>query len=272
MNEQTNTSQAWMYKNIGWLAIAGIVFALVAGISLVRGWKYIGAGMDAKNTISVSADGEVRAEKDIATFSFTHTETAKTVKEAREKLTQKVNPVIDAITKMGIDKKDMNTESVNSYPQYEEVACTPVFCPPRPTSPKIIGWQISQTVTVKVRGINEDSEKASKILETITDKGITNVYGPNFDIDEDRQNTFKVEARKLAIEKAQAKAKVLAGQLGVSLVRVVSFSEGSDNMYIPQYNMKAMTEQAMGGAGDSMVLPTGEGKVRSQVTIVYEIR
>lgn len=261
-----------MYKNIGWLAIALIIIAALAGVSLIKNWKYIGAGLESKNTISVSADGEVRADKDTATFSFTHTADGKTAKDARIQLTEKVNPALKAIYALGIDEKDVMTDSISSYPKYEQVQCTPAFCPPQPQNPKIIGWQVSQTVSIKVRDIGENGDKASKVLETITDKGITNVYGPNFDIDEDLQNKFKVDARKLAIEKAQAKADVLAKQLGVSLVRIVSFSEGNDNMYMPQYNLKSVMAEGMGGASDTVSLPAGEGKVRSQVTIVYEIR
>ncbi len=273
MNEQnTIGAQHFMYKNIGWLAIALMIIAAIAGISLIKNWKYIGAGLESKNTISVTADGEVRADKDTATFSFTHTADGKTAKEARAQLTEKVNPTLTAIYALGIDKKDVMTDSVSSYPKYEQVQCTPVFCPPQPQNPKIIGWQVSQSVSIKVRDIGENGDKASKVLETITDKGITNVYGPNFDIDEDRQNEFRVDARALAIKKAQEKADVLAKQLDVTLVRIVSFSEGNDNMYMPQYNIKSVMGSEMGGGGDAVSLPAGEGKIRSQVTIVYEIR
>jgi len=275
MNEQNNIgAQHFMYKNIGWLAIALIVIAIIGGVSLIKNWKYIGMGQGVANTIIVTADGEIRADKDTATFTFTHTAEAKTAREASKKLTEKVTPALDAVYALGIEKKDVNTENVSLNPQYRQaLPCTLVACPPYNQNPEIIGWQASQTVSIKVRDLTKfDNDIAGTVFQMLAEKGITNVYGPNFDIDADKQSDLRVEARKLAIEKAQSKAKVLADQLGVTLVRVVSFNEGNDNMYFPQYNMKATMSEGMGGGADTVALPTGEGKIRSNVTITYEIR
>jgi len=87
------------------------------------------------------------------------------------------------------------------------------------------------------------------------------------------EDTIRSEARGKAIDDAQAKAEELADQLGVKLVRVVSFDQGG-NYYPTIY--KATAEFNMGGSVDdsasSPILPTGENRFVENVMITYEIR
>jgi len=95
------------------------------------------------------------------------------------------------------------------------------------------------------------------------------MQGPNFAIDD--EDGLKAEARKIAIEKARAKAEVLARDLGVSLVRVVSFSEGG---YYPMYSRATSVGMEKGIGDDSSMpeIPHGEENITSSVTVTYEIR
>ena len=74
-----------------------------------------------------------------------------------------------------------------------------------------------------------------------------------------------------AITKAKAQAKQLAKDLGVSLGKIVNFSESSGNYPVPMY------AYGMGGAADSTKavspnLPTGENTYNASVSVTYEIR
>ena len=70
------------------LAMLGL-FLLVLTISSLKQYHYIGSGVAASNTITVSGDGEVFAVPDTATFSVTVQEEAKDVKAAQEDATKK---------------------------------------------------------------------------------------------------------------------------------------------------------------------------------------
>jgi uncharacterized protein YggE len=77
----------------------------------------------------------------------------------------------------------------------------------------------------------------------------------------------------MAIEKAKAKAKTLAGQLGMSLGRMTGFSE--DGVYPPMpMMMKANYDMGVAGGAvtESAVLPAGEQEIVANVTISYELR
>jgi uncharacterized protein YggE len=139
-------------------------------------------------------------------------------------------------------------------------------CPPQPAS-RIIGYTAAQSIEVKVR----KTADAGKVLSQLGDAGVGNLYGPNFTIDD--MDGLKAKARAMAIDAAREKAKVLARDLGVSLVRVTGFYENGG----PIYYGKAMNS-GMGGdmvapqAAPTASLPTGENDIVIDVTVSYEIR
>ncbi|OGG64383.1 hypothetical protein A3C18_02675 [Candidatus Kaiserbacteria bacterium RIFCSPHIGHO2_02_FULL_54_11b] len=108
------------------MQIAGIfaismlgVFLLVLTLSSLKAYHYIGSGVTATNTISVSGDGEVFAVPDTATFSVTVQEEAKEVKNAQAVATKKGNDIIAYLKKEGINEKDIQTTDYSVYPQYD---------------------------------------------------------------------------------------------------------------------------------------------------------
>ena len=128
------------------------------------------------------------------------------------------------------------------------------------------GFQVSQTLNVKVR----DTKKAGDLLSGVGSLGASSVSGLSFTIDD--EDALQAEAREKAIEKARGKAEQLAGQLGVSLVRVVGFSEDGGGYPMPMY---ARAEMAFGDFESKMAapeIPAGENKIVSNVSVTYEIR
>lgn len=250
------------------VAFGALAFAaLVYGVARLSEMRYIGTGVSATNTISVSGEGEIFAVPDIATFTVTIQEEAKTVNEAQTAATEKSNSVLATLRAEGVEDKDIKTVSYNVNPQYDyvrEVNCTSGYCPGKQV---LRGYQVSQALQVKVR----DTKSAGTILSKVG-TGVSDVSGLSFTIDDD--DAIQEQARAKAITDAQDKARKLASDLGVSLVRVVGFNEDNGRSY-PMY-AKAVTLDSAAGMGGEMApvpeLPTGENKITSNVTITYEIR
>ncbi len=244
------------------------MFLLVLTVSSLKQYHYIGSGVSASNTITVSGDGEVFAVPDTATFSVTVQEEAKEAKAAQEVATKKGNDIKAYLKSEGIDEKDIQTTDYSLYPQYDYIngTCTQGYC--QPGKQTLRGFQVSETLTVKVR----DTKKAGDLLAGVGSKGASSVSGLNFTIDD--QDKLDAEARDKAIAKAKEKAEALADALGVGIVRVVGFSEnGGDGR---MYYAKTMSV-GMGGAVDAAMPPSpeiavGQNKITSNVTITYEIR
>lgn len=215
------------------------------------------------NVITVDGQGSVLAIPDIARITFSVSEEADTAKDAQERAATKVNAAFETLKGLAIEERDIKTISYSLSPKYSRPQpCFNGLCPDYEQT--IVGYTVSQTVEVKVR----DTAKAGDVLSALADAGASNLFGPNFTIDD--PDALKAEAREQAIEDARAKAKRLADDLGVRLVRVTGFWENGGGP-IP------FAEKVYGLGGDSSrstapSVPTGENEVMVTVSITYEIR
>lgn len=242
------------------------LFLLVATAGAIKSYTYIGSGVTATNIISVTGEGEVFAVPDTATFSYSVIETAPDVQAAQDASTKKTNDIIAYLKQQGIDEKDIQTADYSVNPQYiyENKACSQNgYCPPG--KQVISGYEVSQTVSVKVR----DTKKAGTLLAGVGSKGASNISGLSFTIaDED---ALEASARDKAIAQARDKAHALAKSLGVSVVRVVAFSEdrGGAVYYAKMTESRGAADATGAPAPD---LPAGQNKITSNVSITYEIK
>jgi len=243
------------------------VFLFIAAVGEFKGLRYVGTGVPATNTITVSGEGEVFAVPDTATFSVTVQEEAKEVEDAQETATEKTNAIIAYLKGEGIDEKDIKTTDYSVYPQYDYIqeACREGFCPPG--RQELRGFQVSQTLTIKVR----DTKQAGELLSGVGSRGAAQVSGLSFTIDD--EDALNAEARAMAIEDARTKAEELASDLNVQLVRIVGFYENEGGYPVPYaYGMggdAAVRAEAVKSVPD---IPVGENKILSNVSVTYEIR
>jgi len=263
MDLTKNEKQNLIKLSFIFLSVLIILFAIKA-VTEIKAFKYVGAGIGSAATISFDGKGEVLVVPDIANISFSIKESGNTQKEVQNKVAKKSKATIDLLGKAGIAEKDIKTLNYNAYPQYDYgPQCISYPCP-SPKPPKIIGFEVNQSVSVKVRQIDE----VGKILDILASMGVTDLNGPNFEIDEVEK--VQAEARRKAIADAKNKAENLARDLGVKLVRVVNFSEGNQGGGPVYYEA---TKAVSGGEIAPLPeLPTGENKITSNVTITYEIR
>jgi uncharacterized protein YggE len=257
---------------VGAAALAMLaLFLLISSLKALKEFRYVGSGVTASNTISVSGMGEVFAVPDRATFTVTVREEAKEVGDAQEAATKKSNEIIDYLKGAGVEEKDIKTVSYNVNPKYEysQGVCTQYSCPP--SKQTLVGFEVYQSLEVKV----QDPKKAGDLLSGVGGKGASEVSGLSFTIEDEDQ--LKAEAREQAIAEAREKADELADQLGVNVVRVVGFYEDSGG-YMPYaygkggvaMDMAVRSEAAQ--AAPAPMLPAGENKIISNVQITYEIR
>lgn len=266
--ETLNKEKSILMKAGFVLLVILCVFFLTKTFVEIKGYNFIGGGTTASNTISFDGKGEVSAVPDLATINFTIRDDQKELKNAQEKVTVKEKAVLAFLEDQKIAKKDIKTENYSSYPKYDYgMPCYGgMGVPCRQDAPKIVGYEVSEYVSVKVR----DLTKVGEIIKGIGVVGISEVNGPNFSIENEDQ--FKAQARKMAIDEAKTKAEVLAKDLGVRLVRIVNFSENG-NYPMPMYAKGLdMMESSTSVSSPTPELPTGENKITSNVVITYEIR
>ncbi|MFH1178394.1 MAG: SIMPL domain-containing protein [bacterium] len=220
----------------------------------------------ATDTITVQGDGQATLPPDVARISFTVDNIKATVSDAQSATTKQANAALDFIKEQGIAEKDIKTLSYNISPQYSYPnPCQPgMFCPAYSGTPKITGYQVSETIQITMR----DLTKVGDMLSGLGKLEVQNVNGPSFALDDSTAGYDA--ARADAITKAKTQASLLAKQLGVRLGKIVNFSESSGN-----YGYSMMAYGLGGGASEKAVtpsVPVGENTYSASVSITYEIR
>lgn len=269
MNDSNSMQTIFADRGIR-IAVLG-VFAILALFLLAQ---TIQAAQDfgrpanpATDTITVTGNGQATMAPDIATVTFTVQNTATAVADAQSKTTKQANSAIDYVKSQGIAEKDVSTLSYDISPQYSygQPCAAGELCPNYyPGSPKITGYQVSETIQVKVR----DLDSVGTLLGGLGDQGVQNVSGPSFALDDPTAGNDA--ARADAIAKAKAQAATLASQLGVRLGKIVNFSESTGSYPYPvMYAGGATADSAKSVAPQ---VPTGENTYNSTVSITYVIR
>lgn len=259
--------ESYMRKIVAVLGIVAIVALAAYTYYTIKQAKYMYQG---PTTISVTGEGEVLATPDVATFTFTVEAKETDASTAQSKAAETMNTILAYLKEAGVEEKDVKTEYYNLTPRYEypEIVCSEWgYCPPRNGEPKLIGYQVSQSVSVKVR----DTKKAGEIISNVGGKGAMNVSGLSFIIDD--TDALKAEAREKAIEDAREKAKVLAENLGTRIVRMNGYWE-EENGYPMAYGMGGGMEMMDSSMSLKVApeLPMGENNITVRVNISYEIK
>jgi uncharacterized protein YggE len=229
------------------------------------------SGGTQRPTIAVVGKGEVFAVPDVAQFTFTITKDAPTMANAQKQVADIGNKILEQLSAVGIEDKDIKTEGFNAYPKYENkmiaVTCSPTYCPPNSGNPVVVGYTVSHTYSVKVRNL----EKAPDIAKLLTDANVSSINGPDFTIAD--LDAIKNEARGKAIIDAQEQAKILAKQLGVHLGKIIDF-QVVDAGYYPM-SLYARDTLASGAVAEKVSAPSiepGQSDINVQVQVTYTIR
>lgn len=220
-------------------------------------------------TITIEGDGKVTVKPDIARVSLSVATTGQTVKAVTEDGNTKMNAVIAAVKALGVKEDDVKTSSYSLYPEYNYNQ--PYFIgedeAPQKSEPKIVGYKLTQSLEVKVR----DLTITDKVIDAATAAGANQVGSLSFDVDD--LAPVKAEARKLAFDKAKDKANQMAGAAGVSIGRVVTFSEGFSGGGMVQYARNYAMSDMMMESSPSVApgIESGSMDVTVNISVTYEI-
>jgi uncharacterized protein YggE len=208
------------------------------------------------DTFTVTGTGKATAIPDIAIVTVGVQAQGATVKQVQQELNTNNNKVIDAVKKLGIDAKDIQTSNYSLTPMYDYGAKTP----------RITGYQANTNIVIKVR----NTDKANDVIDAATASGANQIGGLTFDVSD--KTKVENEARVKAVAEAKAKAQTAAQTAGFTLGRVINYSEGLGNIPQPLYD-RALP---ISGGGDVTSAPTqietGSNEITVTVSLSYEIR
>ncbi len=211
--------------------------------------------------ITVTGEGEAAAAPDMAVLSLVVLQEKPTAREALTANNEAMAKVLDAMKKAGIADRDLQTSGFSIDPRYVYPENKDNTQPPQ--APKIVGYAVSNSLTVRVR----DLKKVGEILDQSVTLGVN--QGGNLFFTNDKPEAILEEARKKAVTNAVAKAKTLTEAAGVSLGKVIEISEQSFNPRpMPMRESKMMAA----APADSVPVAAGENTYNVNVNVTFELK
>ncbi|PWJ80571.1 hypothetical protein C7441_112112 [Pseudaminobacter salicylatoxidans] len=231
--------------------------ALAAAIALPAAAAHAQAAQNQPPArIIVTGEGEKTVAPDLALLSLSVMREAKTAREALDANNDAMAAVIAAMKAAGIEDRDLQTSGIQITPRYNFNNR-----PDGSQEAELVAYQVTNTLSVRVR----DLAKAGDILDKSVSLGVNQGGGINFTNDD--PSAVLTEARKLAVEDAIAKAKVLSEAAGVKLGRVL---EIADQSFQPR--PMPMAKSVAFDSARAVPIQAGENSYNVQVNVTFEIK
>lgn len=243
--------------NIILTALLGVTFGIVLLVGLLLlPWHTVGWGtvsLAPARTVTVTGTAKTQLTNQVSSFTAGINVTDDNKDSAISKANSTMEAIIAAVKEFGIPDGDIKTNNLSIF-QQEDMYYDNGIQKYRPGS-----WRVSNNVDVTLR----DVTKATGLTEVLTSSGATNVYGPNFSVDDTDETEIGLSAQ--ALENARIKAAEIANASGRKLGGVISVTESGADSQSPVY----MRE--MGGGGGAPLEPGGS-TVQKSLSVTFELR
>jgi uncharacterized protein YggE len=204
--------------------------------------------------LEVSATGEAARVPDLAIISAGVVTRQTTATAAIQENAARMERVLSALKRAGIEERDVQTSSINLNPEYRYQESR---------APQLVGYTASNQVSIRFR----DIRNTGKILDALVAEGANQINGPTLTID--KPEAALDEARLKALANGRARADVYARALGRRVARIVSISESGGSSPVPP--PMPMMMEARAQSADSKILP-GEQKLQVTLSIVFDLQ
>lgn len=195
-----------------------------------------GAALADGTTLSVTGNGTVLVESDLAIVTVGVQETSKDVLEAQSTVNEKIAAIKQALLDAGVEESSINTDSINIYANYDYSDNTEV----------IVGYTARNSLSVRTT----DMDNVGSLIDAAFAAGANTLDNVQFTVQDDTQ--AREQALTMAVEDARRKADVLASAAGLQVASIERISEGGVSVYDSMRNYAADTVMAAkesGGAG-----------------------
>jgi uncharacterized protein len=204
--------------------------------------------------VEVSGEGSVSAAPDFARATLGVTTTGKTASEAMAANAKAANALISLIKTEGVAPADIQTSGISISPTFSQAS------PAQTSSPSIIGYSVSDSVTVIIR----DIPRLGALLDKAVAAGANSVYGIGFGHND--PSALLDKARPLAVADARRKAEIYASAGGARIGRLMVLTEEAG----PPPPV-ALTRAYAPGAAAPTPIEAGQDKLTVTVTARFEL-
>jgi uncharacterized protein YggE len=230
--------------------IAALTLALLATAGCTK--VITAPAGSAANTVTATGSGTAHAAPDSADMSFGVTRHAADAKTALADASTVAQSITDALTKGGVDKKDIQTQNVNVSPSYAVQNGKQV----------VAGFDASIAVSVKIR----DLAKLGDLITAGNAAGADNINGPTLTLADPAPT--RGQAIALAVADARKTADAMAKAAGKSVGGVLSISTSD----VSPGPVPLFDSATAAGSARSVPIEPGQLDVTENVTVIFELK
>ena len=171
-------------------------------------------------TVSATGSAQIEAQPDKVSVNLYIEKRAPTAQEAKDLHDEALDDLVVNLIRAGIDKDDIKMQNFNVYPEYDWSS----------GQSKQKGFIARQDIIVEL----EDFDLVTAVVdEAINAGGLVSYI--NFELSEEKQDDYKVQALEEAGKDARRKAEATAAGLGKKLGSLVSVQSEEFNYYPYNY-------------------------------------
>ena len=243
--------------------LASAICALPAAAQMGQAPVQVAPG---NSVLTVNAEGRTLREPDLAIFNAGVTTQGQTAAEALSANARSMTQVIAALRRAGIAERDIQTSNLSVNPVYGDAMRDAMMTsratgqpvapvPPELQGPRIIGYQATNTVSVRQRNPRD----FGPVIDTLAAAGANQINGPMFQLEDDEPALR--EARIDAVKQARERADIYAEAAGMRIVRILAITEGGGYAGPPPMAFARLATQ------DAASTPVQPGQVQTSATV-----
>ena len=203
--------------------------------------------------LDINATGEVSRVPDVAVISAGVVSRSTTASGALQDTANRMQRVLAALRRAGVQDRDIQTSNVNLNPEYKYE---------NNQAPQLVGYTATNNVSIRFR----DIRSSGAILDALVAQGANQINGPSLTVD--KPDAALDEARMKAIAAGRARAELYARSLGMRGVRVVSINESGGGYPPPPMPMYARAQ----AADAKTEIEPGEQKLQVSLAMTFELQ
>jgi uncharacterized protein YggE len=205
-------------------------------------------------SVTVSGEGLVTAEPDLAEIDIGVVTDAGTAPQAGKENAAKLAKVIAEVKKLIGTRDEVKTIGYSLSPNYRH--------PKEGGKPEITGYRATNIVRVRTGAL----QGVGNLIDAATQSGANTIQRLAFTLKD--EEAAKREALRSAAAKAKSKAEDMARALGLKIVRVLSVVEGEQGF---QPILRRGGAELMQGQAAPTPVESGTIQVRASVTLTAEL-
>lgn len=216
---------------------------------------------DNQNVISMTGSAEVKVKPDTFLLSYSIKNTDLDIRKASERTTNQSNEMLDKLKDLGIESKNIKTESMDTSEKYQSDEDKKL------NKPKQYNADETTKVTIK-----ENEQLLNKTIDLIKNSGHDSITLNSVDSTVTDNNSGLQELTDRAFQNAKNKAENFARVGDFKLNKVVGVTEkGADYSASPRVMKMAMPAAENDSATPETSYQIGEQEVSMSVTVTWEI-